>query len=310
MSNLRISKTLADILDDTQSEIAEDRSREPLERVKRRLATAPPILSFAAALRKPGVGIIAEIKEQSPSKGPMVEANVQQAPLAYKNSKHVRAISVLTSRTNFGKGMTLERMQQIKQFIQKPVLRKDFIIDEYQIFQARAYGADAILLMANILKQQQLKKFYALATDLGLDVLFETHEPREVAKVPESAKIYGINSRNFCSDEATFKRSRMRRFIERFLKLQFSDLTIDTGRFSYCDRLPVHAIKVAESGVTPDNCAKVFESGFNSILVGTALLFGPNSVEASLADFERQMDALRLPCERAVPAVGLAPVHA
>jgi indole-3-glycerol phosphate synthase len=309
MSNLRISKTLADILDDTQNEIAEDRSREPLERIKRRISTAPPILSFSQALAKPGCGIIAEIKEQSPSKGPMLAANVEQAPSVYKKCKHVRAISVLTSRTNFGKGMTLERMQQIKQFTQKPVLRKDFIIDEYQIYQARAYGADAILLMANILKQQQLKKFYALATELGLDVLFETHEPREVAKIPESAKVYGINSRNFCSAE-TFRRSRMRRFFERFLRLQFSDLTIDTGRFSYYDRLPERAIKVAESGVTPDNCKKVFEAGFNAILVGTALLFGPNSVDVCLADFERQMDDLRVQSNAAVPAIGLAPSHA
>src|SRR5438552_4593172 len=121
--------------------------------------------------------------------------NVADAVQAYKLSPVVRAISVLTSWTNFGAAMTVGRLAAIKQEIAKPVLRKDFMLEEYQVYQARAYGADAILLMVNIVDRDQLRRLSDLAFELGLDVLFETHTPAELEDVPENAKIIGINSR-------------------------------------------------------------------------------------------------------------------
>lgn len=313
MSKLQTSQTLADILADTRNEIAQDRKREPLNELKRKLSSAPRINSFYAALSRPGYGLVAEIKECSPSKGPMLAENVQRAAEVYGNSKHVRAISVLTNRTHFGENMTMANLLDVKRRTGKPVLRKDFILDEYQIYQARAYGADAILLMANVLKQQQLRRFHQVAVQLGMDVLFETHEAGELRKIPDGALIYGINSRNFCSEKYSFVRSRLLGCLK-FLKLGRTDLTTDLNRFSYCDRLPANAVKVAESGVGPENCAKVFREGFNAILVGTALLWGPEPIDRVLSQFEQEIDRLGTVANDAVEASGISihpePAHA
>ena len=289
MSKVQTSKTLAEILDDTRAEISQDRAREPLSELKRRLSSAPKVNSFYGALNQPGYGLIGEIKECSPSKGPMLAENVALAAEVYRNSKHIRAISVLTNRTHFGENMTLPHLLEVKKKTGKPILRKDFIFDEYQVYQARAYGADAILLMANILKHQQLRRLHQVATQLGLDVLFETHEPSELRKIPDSAKIYGINSRNFCSEK--YLHSRWLGCLK-FLGLGKTDLTTDFDRFAYCSQLPVDAIRVAESGVSPENCASLFKSGFNAILVGTALLWGPERIDRVVERFEREIDQL------------------
>lgn len=309
MSKLQTSKTLADILADTRAEVSQDRLREPLSELKSKLSTAPRVNSFFSALNRLGHGLVAEIKECSPSKGPMLKDNVLRAAEVYRKSKCVRAISVLTNRTHFGRGMTLENLLQVKKSTGKPILRKDFIIDEYQIYQARAYGADAILLMANILKQQQLRRFYQTAKMLGMDVLFETHEVGELRKIPEGATIYGINSRNFCSEKYSFARSRLLGCLK-FLGIGKTDLTTDLNRFSYCDRLPSNAVKIAESGVGPENCASVFNEGFNAILVGTALLFGPEPIDRVLTRFEREIERLDASASRPITDLHLEPVHA
>jgi len=284
MSPAKTSQTLSGILDDTRKEIAQDKKVEPLDELQRRISTAPKVLSFLSALRAPGYGLIAEIKECSPSKGAMAVENIRRAAEAYKNSPCVRAISVLTNRAHFGRGMTLEHLRGVKQLAGKPVLRKEFIVDEYQVYQARAYGADAILLMANILETADLKKFHDLSKSLGMDVLFETHEPEELKKIPEGAAIYGINSRNFCSEKQTFDQSRQERGRQ--------DLTTDLNRFGYCDQLPAGSVKIAESGVGPETCRQVFDSGFSIILVGTALLIGPEPIEDVLGRFEIELARL------------------
>ena len=139
-----ISPTLRRILVDTRTEIARDKARQDATELKAKVRDAIPVLSFASALSA-GNAIIAELKEKSPSQGEMRPQNVADAPEEYKRSPIVKAISVLTSSTNFGAGMTMERLAATKQQISKPVLRKDFIIEEYQIYQARAYGADLVL---------------------------------------------------------------------------------------------------------------------------------------------------------------------
>src|SRR5438094_10398041 len=109
----------------------------------------PKPLSFCHVLASGGFGIIAEIKKKSPSMGKMKPANVAQAPEVYKESAVVKAVSILTDSAYFG--MAIEDLDRLKRQIGKPVLRKDFIFDEYQVFEARAAGADAILLMASVL---------------------------------------------------------------------------------------------------------------------------------------------------------------
>ena len=191
-----ISSLLRRILNDTAAETALARSKESMKRVKQMVKDALPLLSFEDALST-GNALIAEIKERSPSQGKMIPGNVKVAPVAYKESRLVKAISVLTNRSHFGKSMGVNELWRIKEITNKPVLRKDFITDEYQAYQARAYGADAILLMANILEADELKKLSDIAFELGMDVLFETHCAEELESLPSTARIVGINCRNF-----------------------------------------------------------------------------------------------------------------
>jgi len=281
-----ISATLRSILADTGKEIEQDKSRNSAGRLKEMIRDAGPILSFSSALSA-GNALIAEIKERSPSQGKMRPENVAEAVRAYKESPVVRGISVLTSWMNFGAGMRIEMMARTKAQTSKPVLRKDFIIEEYQIYQARVHGADAILLMANILEAEELRRLSDLAFELGMDVLFETHRAAELDDLPKTAKIIGINSRNF---EGGLRRSnfKLARFLRQWLGTA-RDHSIHTERFAYVKDLPAHVIKVAESGVSSRNCREVFGLGFHSILVGTSLLMDPRGVRAALHDFEVAM---------------------
>ena len=234
-----ISATLRRILADTRREIAEDKSRKSLTELMPMVRDAAPVISFFASLSG-GNALIAEIKEQSPSQGKMRPQNVAEAIAAYKSSPVVKAISVLTSWRHFGQNMRVERIQPIKEETGKPVLRKEFILEEYQVYQARAYGADAILLMANILDGGELRRLSDLAFELGMEVLFETHCAGELEELPETARIIGINSRNF---EGGWRASNFR--VSRFLRQRLGtkrDPSVDTQRFEYAAKVPGRAI--------------------------------------------------------------------
>ena len=127
--------------------------------------------------------------------GPMRPENVSAAPIAYEDSPIVAAISVLTNHMHFG--MSIERLTSIRKSGTKPVLRKDFIVEEYQVREARAFGADAILLMANVLDRARMAGFYDLARELGMEALFEVHTEEEISALPRDARVVGINSRKF-----------------------------------------------------------------------------------------------------------------
>src|SRR5512138_283553 len=145
---MKITRTILDrIVADVRKELAVAQKVRPSAELRRMLQDAPRIRSFKGALQM-GFGLIAEIKERSPSHGPMRKENVGEAVSAYESSPLVRGISVLTNASHFG--MSMERLGEVKQKTSKPVLRKDFIFDAYQVYQARAFGADAILLMANL----------------------------------------------------------------------------------------------------------------------------------------------------------------
>ncbi|HXG46965.1 MAG TPA: indole-3-glycerol phosphate synthase TrpC, partial [Methylomirabilota bacterium] len=247
---MKTSETILDrVMVDVRREVAEASQRRPLAEVKRRLADAPPVRSLKDALR-PGFGLVAEIKERSPSQGAMRRENVDRAAAAYEASPVVRAVSVLTNATHFG--MSIERLAGVRAGSSKPVLRKDFIFCEYQVYEARAFGADAILLMANLLEGHEMRSLYGLARDLGLEVLFECHDLEQVAAVPPEAEIYGINSRTFSTSGAAYASAREARAAG-----GQKDLTTDLGRFELGRHLPAHAVKVAESGVGVGDVAAV-----------------------------------------------------
>jgi indole-3-glycerol phosphate synthase len=281
-----LSATLQRILADARQEIEHDKGQASLERMRQMTRDALPVNPFASALAGGGA-LIAEIKERSPSQGKMRVENVREAAGAYQRSPAVKAISVLTSWTNFGEGMRVERMRAVKQQTGKPVLRKDFIIEEYQVYQARAYGADAILLMANILDAEEMRRLSEVAFELGMDVLFETHRSSELDELPETARIIGINCRNF---EGGWRTSNFKvaRFFRQWLGVK-RDHSVNTTRFDYADRIPPKVIKVAESGVSAANCVEVLAMGFHAILVGTSLLMDERGVAAALNEFEERM---------------------
>jgi len=218
----------------------------------------------------------------------MLEANVKDAPVAYRNSRVVKAVSVLTNRTHFGAGMTLKRFREVKQRVGKPVLRKDFITEEYQVFQSRAFGADAILLMANVLTREELQRLSDTAFELGMDVLFETHSEAELEDLPPRVEVVGINCRNFTN--SSFRFARLLRDLWLF---QTTDKSVKTARFEYVGKLPPNAIKVAESGVHAGNCAAVFSKGFHAVLVGTSLLIDPRGITKALQEFEGALETVR-----------------
>jgi indole-3-glycerol phosphate synthase len=275
MSTSATPTILERILADVQEEVAEAKYLRSQADLRGMIADAPPVRSLPAALEK-GFGLIAEIKACSPSVGAMRAENVAQAPFAYEESPSVRALSVLTNGRHFGG--SIERLKEIHGQVSKPVLRKDFIIGEYQIREARAFGADAILLMASVLDAARLKGFHELALELGMEALFEVHDEEEVGALPNNARIVGINSRRF---KAPVESSG---FVGATGSSE-KDFSIRLNTFELVDRLPEGTIRVAESGLDAGNIASVTDR-FHAALVGTSLLRDPAGIRAGLAAFE------------------------
>jgi indole-3-glycerol phosphate synthase len=266
---------LDDILRDVRTELETSRARRPAAEIRRMIPDAVPPRSFEAALSG-RFCLIAEIKERSPSVGPMREANVADALPAYEESSAVAAVSVLTNALHFGMG--IERLAAAKAVVSKPVLRKDFFLDEYQVREARAFGADAILLMANVLDRARLQGFYDLARELGMEALFEVHTADELELLPREARIVGINSRKFKTTTGFVGTSGA----------SDKDFSLDYSAFELAGKLPASALKVAESGISPSNLGTVREK-FHAVLVGTSLLRDPRGLRACLGEFEEAM---------------------
>jgi len=267
-----------------RAELAETQRREPLADLEKRTRDARPVRDFERAVAG-GFGLIAEIKRTSPSMGAMSNGDVADTAAAYEQSPAVRAISVLTNRADFG--MDIGQLEAVGARTAKPLLRKDFIFDPYQVWQARAHGADAILLMANILTSEGLRELSRLAHSLGLGVLFELHTHDEIAKLPANPRICGINSRVFKSQggAARYLGSRLLRLLG-----MKRDLSIKYDQFALASQLPAGALKIAESGVSPTMVPHLRdELGFHCLLVGTSLLMSADGVRGELARFERQI---------------------
>ncbi len=224
------------------------KNRTPLTALKQRIAQQKP-MDFGAALRGKSVKLIAEVKKASPSKG-ILCPDFNPAQLAQTYEKYgAAAISVLTEEKHFqGK---LDYLVEIRERVNIPILRKDFIFDEYQIYESAAYGADAILLIAAILTDKLLASYLALAASLNLHCLVEVHNEEELFKAMlASAEIIGINNRDlntFNVDTNTTRRLKM--------------------------LIPSENIVVSESGISSrDDMKKMKECKVNAVLVGEALV--------------------------------------
>jgi len=282
---------LSDILRRTRSDLVERRSHLPLSELQRRAEDMPPPKSLKDALSK-RFSIIGEIKRRSPSTGDMNSRNVADALDVYNDSPIITAISVLTDEPFFGG--SLERLWQVRKATSKPILRKDFIVDEYQVWEARAFGADAILLMGAVHEEQpsRLKDLYELAKSLGLQALVEigTNQAgpkKQAAIVPRDAEIWGINSRKFPGSPLKLR--------IRASKLLGQDFTTSSNRHRQLRRLiPPGKIAVAESGIEqPREIDALVHLGYNAALIGTAFLKGPRRVADVVAAFAERIANLK-----------------
>jgi len=270
-------KTFLDqILDDAALELSTAKAARPLSEIRKMAADAPPVRNAYTALSAKFC-LIAEVKERSPSVGPMRAENIADALDAYEESPLVQTISILTNQLHFG--MNMERLARARAQVTKPVLRKDFLVDEYQVREARAFGADAILLMANVLDAARLKGFYDLARELGMEALFEVHTEEEIGTLPADARVVGINSRKFKS-QSGFVGSKGK---------SKSDFSLDYSAFALAEKLPAEALKVAESGLSPENVREISQK-FQAALVGTSLLRDERGIRTCLRDFEEALD--------------------
>ena len=246
---------LDDIVAYKKQELAQRKQARPLADLCARATEQPAPLDFAAALARPGVALIAEVKCASPSKG-LLCPDFEPVRLATTYAAHgAAAISVLTD-DRFFRG-SLSHLSAIRCAIQPPIplLRKDFVFDPYQVYEARAHGADALLLIAAILPEDLLTELLALTHQLGMTALIEVHDESEVDRVVAlSPRLIGINNRNlrdFSEDLATFERLR--------------------------PLLPEKTITVAESGVhAAADVRRLALAGANAVLVGGALVTAPN----------------------------------
>lgn len=248
-------------------------------------ADAPPVRSFRDALCG-GFGIIAEIKARSPSAGEMDRANVGRAAKVYEHAPGVSALSILTQESHFGGSVA--DLSSLRAQVSKPILRKDFITDEYQVWEARAFGADAILLMASLFSGpdggRPLRELLLLAHELGMKCLVEigmggVRVPEMAAAIPDEADIWGANSRTFHGS-----RLRVRARIGRLLG---RDLTTSGARHRLLRReIPPGRIAVAESGI--DRAEQLWDlagMGYNAALIGTAFLRSGRTVEDVVQSF-------------------------
>lgn len=296
-----MSFKLEQILRAKQAEVSAAKKARSIGDLKRMIQDAPPLRSFRNALSN-GFGVIAEIKRRSPSMGDMRAENFEQAPAIYAKSPVVKAISVITDSANFG--MNLDRLLEVKAVASQPVLRKDFIETDYGVYQARAFGADAILLMASVLTTREKgRRLFDIATELGMDVLYEAHTKEEIDRIPDGVKIYGINSRNFMGK---WRRNSIVHSLRTFIPmLSLPDFSTSSSAFSLVRHLPKGALKVAESGITPSTITNVIDIGYDAALIGTSLLQAPQGIEAALLEFEKAL----IPSSEAL-AHSVRPAHA
>jgi indole-3-glycerol phosphate synthase len=250
---LNESNALSGIIEGVLEDVA--KRSVPTSILKEKLASAPQLRDAYAALNKKGMSLIAEVKRSSPSKGDLAEIS---DPISLAKSYQLGGadlISVLTEERKF-KGSVVDLIS-VRESINLPVLRKDFIVTEFQVYESRILGSDLLLLIVAGLTKSQLIDFYQLATELGMSVLTEVHTLLEAEVALDiGAKIIGVNCRNLKS------------------------LELDKRTFELIlPRLPDSVVKIAESGIGDRaEVERVAELGANAVLVGETLVKSGNPV--------------------------------
>ena len=238
---------LASIIEGVREDLAA--RRLPMSQLLEALELAPPVRDCLAALLTEDISVIAEVKRSSPSKGSLSPITDPAALAARYQEAGAAVVSVLTEQRRFGG--TLADLDLVRSSIDLPILRKDFMVDEYQFYEARAHGADVILLIVAALSKNQLDDYYQLSKELGMRALIEVHTPAELESALEIApEIIGVNSRNL------------------------KTLDVDSQVFAQLiPQIPHTIARVAESGIsTRADVEFAHEHGATAILVGEALV--------------------------------------
>jgi indole-3-glycerol phosphate synthase len=258
-------RVLEEILVRTRADLQRRMEQTPRAELEQQAVRHTP-RGFAAALRQrsaSGPAIIAELKKASPSKG-VIRADFSAAALAPAMQKAgAAALSVLTDEPFFQGSLT--NLQAASSLTTIPCLRKDFIVDEYQIVEARAYGADAVLLIAAALPDSELERLSAIARDYGLDVLCEAHTREEAVRIRHlGCSMVGVNNR----DLRTF------------------EVRLETS-LELAAELPPDAVLVAESGLSnPADYARLHAAGYRAFLIGETFMRQPDPGQALAAWIE------------------------
>lgn len=253
---------LDSIVAGVREDLEERRQRVPLAQLERSLDDAPEPRDPMPHFRAPGLSVIAEVKRKSPSKGALADIADPAALAASYAQGGAAAISVLTEHRRFGGSLT--DLDSVRARVDVPVLRKDFMVDEYQFIEARAHGADIVLLIVASLTDDELARFLRLSAELGMTPLVEVHTAEEADRaLATGAELIGVNNRNL------------------------KTLEVDLATFApLAERLGDGVVRVAESGIfTAGDAARVRQEGADAILVGEALVRhgDPRSAVAALA---------------------------
>lgn len=243
------------VLDSIIEGVREDLAarRLPMSQLLEALEIAPPVRDCLATLLTEDISVIAEVKRSSPSKGALAPITDPAGLAASYAEAGAAVISVLTEQRRFGG--TLADLDLVRSSVELPILRKDFMIDEYQFYEARAHGADVILLIVAALSRNQLEDYFLLSKELGMRALIEVHTPGELeSALSISPEIVGVNSRNL------------------------KTLEVDTQAFAQIiPQIPLTIARVAESGISLRSDVEfAHEHGATAILVGEALVRSGN----------------------------------
>jgi indole-3-glycerol phosphate synthase len=253
---------LEQIVASKRRELAAARQRVPETELERRAARAAPVRDFLAALeRGPGIQVIAEVKKASPSAG-VLRDDFDAVAIARAYERNGAAcISVLTDEPFF-QG-SLAHLESIRAAVERPLLRKDFLLDRYQLLEARAAGADAVLLIAEVLTEDELPRLLRQATELGLQALVELYDRANLARVLDSgARLIGVNNRD------------LRTFVTRL------EHTLELAA-----SIPPGVCLVSESGIrTPADLVRLQAAGVRAVLIGETFLRAPD-IGAKLREF-------------------------
>jgi indole-3-glycerol phosphate synthase len=248
---------LDDIIDGVRQDVEARIARIPLDQIKAAALAAPPALNGFAALREPGVAVIAEIKRSSPSSGQLADISSPAELAGQYEAGGARAISVLTEERRF-RG-SLADLDAVRSAVSIPILRKDFVIRPYQVHEARAHGADLVLLIVAALQQNVLIGLRERVESLGMTALVEVHNEEEASRALDAgARVIGVNARNL------------------------KTLEVDRSVFErIAPGLPSNVVKIAESGVRDAHDLITYAAaGADAVLVGEGLVTSGNPRQA------------------------------